>query len=143
MGGALPDDFVTWLEVIIGGEKNLLMCDDNDYNYGKSFENFMKAAGLSDSDIYKIKIWQSDYPKEFPICGYVIAPERYVIENDCHDDQNPGSSSRDMGDFGSVLVKEKDINKHRGFEVKLFTRNDAKQVIRLVLSSYSFMNNGA
>ena len=126
MGGDLPEDFITWLEVIIGGEKSLLMCDDNDYNYGKSFENFMKAAGLSDSDIYKIKIWQSDYPKEFPICGYVIPAERFVIENDCHDDQNPGSSSRDMGDFGSVLIKEKDISKHRSFEVKLFTRTDAK-----------------
>ena len=86
-GGDLPDDFISYLEVIIGGEKDLLMCSDNDYNYGKNFEGFMKSAGLSDSDISKIKIWESDYPKEFPICGYWPIPsERYVAENDCHDD---------------------------------------------------------
>jgi alpha-amylase len=58
----------------------MLMCNDNDYNYGKSFENQMKSAGLSDDDIYKIKIWSSDYPKEHPICGYWAIPsERTVI----------------------------------------------------------------
>lgn len=47
----------------------------------------MKDAGLNDNDIYKIKIWESDYPKEFPICGWWNIPsERYVVENDCHDD---------------------------------------------------------
>ena len=57
LGGTLPDDFLTWLEVIIGGEKDLLMCQDNPYNYGKSFENRMRQKGLSDSDIFKVKIW--------------------------------------------------------------------------------------
>ena len=86
-GGELPDDFITYLEVIIGGEKDLLMCNNNDYNFGVNFANFMKDAGLSDGDIGKIKIWESDYPKEFPICGsWVIPPERNAIENDCHDD---------------------------------------------------------
>ena len=33
-GGELPQDFITYLEVIIGGEKDLLMCQSNDYNYG-------------------------------------------------------------------------------------------------------------
>jgi len=118
MGGQdYPEDFVTYLEVLIGGEKDLLMCNEGDYNYGTSFEDKMRSAGLSDSDIYKVKIWSSDYPKEFPICGWWNIPsERYAIENDCHDDQNPGSSSRDMGDKGSVLIKEKDVSKHRGFE---------------------------
>lgn len=57
LGGSIPDDFISYLEVIIGGEKDLLMCQDNDYNYGASFANKMRAAGLSDSDINKIKIW--------------------------------------------------------------------------------------
>lgn len=48
-----------------------------------------------------------------------------------------------MGDKGSVLVREKDVSKHRGFEELLFNRNDADWDIRLVLSSYTFMNNGA
>jgi alpha-amylase len=47
LGGNIPDDFITYLEVIIGGEKDLLMCQQNDYNYGSSFANKMKAAGLS------------------------------------------------------------------------------------------------
>lgn len=68
-GGDLPDDFITYLEVIMGGEMDLLMCQDGIYNFGKSFEDKMKAAGLSDSDIYKVKIWESAYPKEFPECG--------------------------------------------------------------------------
>lgn len=68
-GGDLPDDFITYLEVIMGGEMNLLMCDDGIYNFGKSFEDKMRDAGLSDSDIYKVKIWESAYPKEFPECG--------------------------------------------------------------------------
>ena len=52
MGGTLPDDFITWLEVILGsamkllfklsnhylflgGESDMLMCDpDSGYNYG-------------------------------------------------------------------------------------------------------------
>lgn len=42
MGGKLPDDFTAYLEVIIGGEKDLLMCNENWYNYGKSFDNYMK-----------------------------------------------------------------------------------------------------
>ena len=143
-GGDLPADFMTYLEVLIGGEHDLLMCQDNDYNYAKNFEEFMKKAGLSDSDIYKVKIWASTYPKEFPICGsWVIPSERMAAQNDCHDDQNPGSSSRDMQDKGSVLVREKDIPKHRGFEKQLFDRTDGNWQIKLVLSSYSFMDNGA
>mmetsp|Transcript_41300 Transcript_41300/g.62892 ORF Transcript_41300/g.62892 Transcript_41300/m.62892 type:complete len:303 (+) Transcript_41300:569-1477(+) len=68
-GGDLPDDFITYLEVIMGGEMDLLMCNEGEYNFGKSFENYMRDAGLSDNDIYKVKIWESAYPKEFPECG--------------------------------------------------------------------------
>ena len=51
-----------------------------------------------------------------PICGnWIIPPARFAIQNDDHDQQNDGSSSRDMGDKGSVLIKEKDAGKHRGF----------------------------
>lgn len=48
-----------------------------------------------------------------------------------------------MQDKGSVLVREKNVPKHRGFEEQLFQRTDGDWQIRLVLSSYSFMNNGA
>lgn len=143
-GGDLPADFITWLEVLVGGEKDLLFCGEGDYSYGQAFANTMLGAGLSQSDVDKIKIWSSDYPKEFPICGYWETPaQRYVIQNDCHDDQNPGSSSRDMGDKGSVLVREKDVNKHRNFEKQLFSRTDGDWNIKMVLSSYTFMDDGA
>lgn len=143
-GGDLPDDFITYLEVLVGGEKDLLFCQEGDYSFGQAFADKMKAAGLSDSDVAKVKIWDSSYPKEFPICGYWETPaERLAIENDCHDDQNPGSSSRDMQDKGSVLVREKDVSKHRGFEEQLFQRTDGDWAIKLVLSSYTFMDDGA
>ena len=139
LGGKIPDDFITYLEVIIGGEKGLLMCEDNPYNYGSSFANLMRQQGLSDEDIAKVKIWESDYPKEFPLCGWPIPSERYAIQLDCHDDQFPGSSSRDMGDTGSVLVKEKNVDRHRNFNIQMFTRTDANWQIKLLLSSYTFM----
>jgi alpha-amylase len=57
-GGDLPDDWITWLEVLLGGEKDLLMCNPNSgYNYGQSLTGLMKAAGLSDNDVYRVKIW--------------------------------------------------------------------------------------
>lgn len=143
-GGDLPADFMTYLEVLIGGEAGLLECNYGPYQYSQYFDDAMKKEGLSDNDINMVKIWSSDYPKEMPICGYWIIPStRFAIENDCHDDQNPGSSSRDMQDKGSVLIKEKNVPKHRGFEQLLFNRTDADWQIKLVLSSYTFMNNGA
>lgn len=48
-----------------------------------------------------------------------------------------------MQDKGSVLVKDKDVARHRGFEVQLFSRTDASWNIKLVLSSYLFTNSGA
>lgn len=142
LGGQFPDDFITYLEVIIGGEKDLLICGNNSYSYGTNFEDLMLKAGLSQSDVDKIKIWSSDYPKEFPICGYwPIKSERYAIGLDCHDDQVPGSSSRDMGDKGSVLIKEKNVEKHRNFEKELFLRKDGNWKIRLILSSYTFVES--
>ena len=142
-GGDLPQDFTAYLEVIIGGERDLLLCGGGDYSYGAPFTTKLKAAGLSDGDVDKIKIWRSDYPKEYPICGGGDLPDsRNAVGLDCHDDQNEGSSSRDMQDTGSVYVKEKNIEKHRNFNVQLFTRNDHDWKIKLLLSSYSFMNNG-
>lgn len=47
-----------------------------------------------------------------------------------------------MQDKGSVLIKDKDVAKHRSFETLLFTRTDADWRIKLILSSYQFMNAG-
>jgi len=97
----------------------------------------------------KVKLWASWYPNEPDgDCGKVDR-RREVIQNDDHDQQNGGSSSRDMHDKGSVLVLDKDPAKHRGFEMKLFNDpfgvydNENDWPIRLVLSSYYFPPNGA
>ncbi|KAL3668048.1 hypothetical protein V7S43_006917 [Phytophthora oleae] len=145
MGGSLPDDFISWGEVILGGEASLLACNSGSgYNFYQGLDTQYAVNGISASDIAKLKIWSSDYPKEFPICGSWILPaSRFVIQNDDHDQQNEGSSSRDMGDSGSVLIKDKDVAKHRSFEVKLFSRTDADWQIKVVLSSYTWFSNGA
>lgn len=144
MGGSLPADFISWLEVIIGGERDLIACQHNSYNYYSYLDEVLSKNGLSRQDIEKVKIWSSDYPKEFPICGrWILPPSRFVIQNDDHDQQNDGSSSRDMGDKGSVLVLEKNVVKHRKFEKLLFDRRDADWRIKMVMSSYLFAESGA
>ncbi|KAI9997158.1 hypothetical protein PInf_000594 [Phytophthora infestans] len=70
MGGSLPDDFISWGEVISGGEASLLACNANSgYNFYTGLDAEYAANGISSTDIAKLKIWSSDYPKEFPICG--------------------------------------------------------------------------
>jgi alpha-amylase len=100
----------------------------------------------------QIKIWNSGYPKETEKglvgCDPNAPKIRSVIQNDDADQQNPGSSSRDMGDQGCVLIKGCDEATHRGFEEKLFTSPNGAQdnsndfPIRLVLSSYYWYGNG-
>lgn len=48
-----------------------------------------------------------------------------------------------MGDKGSVYIKDKNVETHRNFETQLFSRTDGNWQIKTLLSSYSFMNNGA
>jgi alpha-amylase len=109
LGGSLPSDFFTWLEIILGGEADLLMCNpQSGYNYGSSFTAQLGKAGFSKTEIEQIKTWNSGYPKE-PAKGSDDCSgenlKRMVIQNDDHDQQNPGSSSRDMGEDGCVLIK--------------------------------------
>lgn len=46
-----------------------------------------------------------------------------------------------MGDTGSVLVKEKNVDRHRNFNIQMFTRTDANWQIKLLLSSYTFIES--
>uniref|UniRef100_A0A6B2L9E4 Uncharacterized protein n=1 Tax=Arcella intermedia TaxID=1963864 RepID=A0A6B2L9E4_9EUKA len=150
LGGAFPPDFITWWEILLGGEAQMLMCDENSgYNYGAYIHDALISAGVSSDDVDKVKIWNSGYPKEpHADCGS-ISLWRNVIQNDDVDQQNQGSSSRDMGDQGTVLVISKNVPLHRSFEVKLFTNpngagsNDNDYPIRTLLSSYYFPQNEA
>ena len=57
MGGALPVDFVAWLEVLLGGESDMLMCDpDSGYNYGSYLADGLLAAGFSSAEVEQIKV---------------------------------------------------------------------------------------
>ncbi|KAJ3397138.1 hypothetical protein HDU92_000443 [Lobulomyces angularis] len=142
-GSDLPSDFIAWLEVLIGGEKDLLCCNPGPYNWYTGNDELMKKAGLSDNDIYKVKMWSADYPKEMPICGnWILPPSRFLVQNDDHD-QMFGGSPRDMQSFGSVLATAKDVNSHRNFEVNLFNRRDHDWKFRAILSGFSFTEKGA
>lgn len=76
----MPADWITYLEVLLGGEGDMLMCNtESGYNYGKYFEDALFAAGWSKEDVYKVKIWNSGYPKE-PQKGYcTISPEVFYF----------------------------------------------------------------
>lgn len=100
MGGSLPSDFITWLEIILGGEKDLLACQykyvsrppnllklfdwftyahydvNSNYNWYQYFNDQMTASGLTSTEIGYVKIWSSDYPK----VG-VKAEKSWVIAN--------------------------------------------------------------
>lgn len=100
-GGKMPEDWITYLEVLLGGEADMLMCNPESgafsqrvvhtyttnalsnenifglkgYNYGIYLENALLDAGWSSEDIQKVKIWNSGYPKE-PEKGYcTISPK--------------------------------------------------------------------
>ena len=93
-----------YLEVFFGNERELLLWGGGDYSYWQPLVDKLKAVGLNYVDAIKIKIWGTDYPKEFPWWGYweKISPIRHAIGLDFQDEQKQGSSSRDMPDKGSV-----------------------------------------
>lgn len=144
MGGNIPDDWFTWLEVLTGGESYLLVGSDSTYSFTTYFANKMREQGLTEDDILKVKIWWCGYPNEPDNDQGTIDRRRKVIQNDDHDQQNEGSSSRDMHDKGCVLVKGCDPDSHRNFEKKLFNDpygvqdNKVDYPIRMILSSYYF-----
>lgn len=148
VGGKLPGDFISWLEILLGGEADMLMCNSQSgYNYGSYFGSALAAAGFSKQEVDAVKTWNSGFPKEtsrgVDDCDIGKSGlQRQVVQNDDADQQNPGSSSRDMADTGCVLIKGCAVDKHRAFEVALFTNpsgasdNSNDLPIRLVLSSF-------
>ncbi|EAX93461.1 Alpha amylase, catalytic domain containing protein [Trichomonas vaginalis G3] len=120
LGGSLPDDFISWLEVLTGGESQLLVQGDGDYSFTGGLTKYLKANNFTDDDVLKIKIWWSGYPSEPNNDNGSLDIRRKAIQNDDHDQQSDGSSSRDMHDQGCVLIKGCDASTHRSFEVKLF-----------------------
>ena len=100
MGGELPSDFVAWLEVLLGGESDLLMCNpESGYNYGSYLADKLSAEGFSDDEIGKLRFGIRGILKNRQM-GIAPSPSRNAIQNDDADQQTEGSTSRDMGDQG-------------------------------------------
>ncbi|KAH0788265.1 Alpha amylase, catalytic domain containing protein [Histomonas meleagridis] len=112
-------------------------------------------TGLTDLDTSKefVRTRIADYLKDLLSIGFsgfrvdaILSRIRKVIQNDDHDQQNDGSSLRDMHDNGCVLVKGCDANTHWNFEIRLFTDpyggadNDNDYPIRMLLSSFYFQD---
>lgn len=86
----MPVDYISWLEIILGGESSVLACDGGKDSWYTNFNGILSSKGFTAAEVDQVKIWSSDYPKEHPICGsWVIPASRFAIQNDDHDQQNP------------------------------------------------------
>ena len=145
MGGALPDDFLVWLEVPTSNtvEANILW-SDKEGAYGKYFEDILKSKLGSDLEVQKIKFFDGLYPRE-PKLNHA-SRKRVVID---HNQQFPGYSSRNMGENGCVLASKENPcspSDYRSYQIRLFDNpfdvfNNAEEwPIRIILSSYYLKN---
>ncbi|EHK97926.1 putative Alpha-amylase 2B [Glarea lozoyensis 74030] len=66
MGGSMPTDYISWLEVILGGEAGVLACDGGPDSWYTNFNSLLSKQGFTSAEINQVKIWSSDYPKEMP-----------------------------------------------------------------------------
>ena len=145
IGGKLPDDFFTWLEILSGDEADILFGEEGENSYSWGMNKTLSKLGFSDDDILKVKIWWSSYPKNYNCDNGTVDPRRKVIQNDDHDTQY--ADFRGLGDKGCVLSAGCEAEKHRDFEVKLFkdpydvANNKDDAPIRMILSSF-YMNKG-
>ena len=150
IGGALPVDFLTWLEITTSDEMEASILWNNKVNlksYGAYFNDILTNA-LNTADVQKIKIWDGLYP-ERPSLNDAISRSRIVIQNDDQNQQFPDSifGNRIGGNKTCVLVSEKcDQEDHRNEIIKLFEgpydlQNNTDWPIRVILSSYYLGRN--
>ena len=142
IGGTLPDDFFTWLEILSGDEADILFGEEGENSFAGGMSKTLKKLNFSDKDILKVKIWWSSYPKNYNVDNGTIDPKRKVIQNDDHDTQY--ADFRGLADSGNgcILTAGCPAEDHRNFEIKLFeapfdvedNKNDSP--IRMILSSF-------
>lgn len=110
--------------------------------YGSNMTNILLSDLGNQTEVNKIKIWDGLYPSS--PSQNPMARNRVVIQNDDHDSQTPGSSSRYFGTSGCILVRNCSTSTHRNYEIKLFSNpygvsdNNNDWPIRFVLSSFYF-----
>ena len=148
IGGQLPENFFSWLEIISGNEVDVLFGEDGEYSYAGGMDKTLKSLWFSDDDIVKVKIWWSSYPKNYNVDNGHIDPRRKVIQNDDHDTQYADFRGLVDGGKGCILNEGCEVDKHRNFEIKLFEApydikdNLNEAPIRMILSSFNTKYNG-
>ena len=148
IGGTLPEDFFTWLEILSGNEADVLFAEEGEYSYAGGMDKTLHNLGFSDEDILKVKIWWSSYPANYFIDKGTVDPRRKVIQNDDHDTQYADFRGLVESEKGCILTEDCAIDKHRNFEIKLFeapydvVNNFQDAPIRMILSSFYTRING-
>ena len=142
IGGTLPDDFFTWLEILSGDEADILFAEDGENSYAGGMDKTLKSLGFTDEDLLKVKLWWSSYPKNYNVDNGLVDPRRKIIQNDDHDTQYADYRGLVESGNGCILTEGCEPEKHREFEVRLFVNpfdvadNFKDAPIRLVLSSF-------
>ena len=142
IGGKLPDDFFTWLEILSGDEADILFAEEGENSFAGGMSKTLKKLGFTDEDIIKVKIWWASYPKNYNVDNGTVDPKRKVIQNDDHDTQYTDFRGLVDSGRGCILTTGCPVDDHRNFEVKLFeepfdvddNKNDSP--IRMILSSF-------
>ena len=148
IGGKLPDDFFTWLEILSGDEADILFAEEGENSFAGGMSKTLIKLGFTDEDILKVKIWWASYPKDYNVDKGTVDSKRKVIQNDDHDTQYADFRGLVDSGRGCILTTGCPADDHRDFEVKLFqepfdvedNKNDSP--IRMILSSfYNQYNN--
>eukprot|EP01029_Cantina_marsupialis_P025823 TRINITY_DN68497_c0_g1_i1.p1 TRINITY_DN68497_c0_g1~~TRINITY_DN68497_c0_g1_i1.p1 ORF type:complete len:838 (+),score=159.11 TRINITY_DN68497_c0_g1_i1:103-2616(+) len=151
MGGNIPSYLVTYLEVLTGGERDMLFSNpSSSYSYTYGFKKALQQNNIDPDNELPIWLWDCSYPIQPIAADMGDWAKHAVIQNDDNDQGNSGSSSRDLQDKGDVLIHSHDPNRHRSYEVKLFQNpygvssdhNNDWYPIRLILSSF-YWNGGS
>ena len=133
-GGDFPNDLIIYLELELDSSIKSSLCT--------SFSTLVNS--LSTNDKNKIKLWAYDYPLNrltFDFCDNKVTNiDNYILGMEYREDQilNPRGLSS-----GYVYIRDKDITAHKNFIKSMLTTTPNKSKIKIIFSSYSFMNSGA
>ena len=148
IGGTLPEDFFTWLEILSGDEADTLFAEEGEYSYAGGMDKTLKELGFTDEDLLKVKLWWSSYPINYNIDNGKVDPRRKVIQNDDHDTQYADYRGLTGSEKGCILTEGCDPDEHRLYEMTLFEApydvadNTKDAPIRMILSSFYTIYNG-
>ena len=132
-GSDFPDDIIISLEITIGNEYNMLICNnEGDYNYADPFINKLRNKGFSNNDVLKIKVLIEDKVYPLNYCGdnWPISQNKHIIILENQNKQNVGEGGEYMTDNN----KESHKNKYKEM------LSDNNYDIKIVFSSYILIN---